>query len=352
MGIAIQAANLPSATSPLGAVGTKKPLLSGLRKAAILMIVLGDETAVAVYKNLSPANVRRLTQEIAEVETISPEEALQVLEEYRQLTLTQEYVSRGGPEYANRLLVGAFGNEGAKGVADQLLQARSASEASLDALQKVDPEQLAKFVEGEQPQTIAVILAHLGAKSASSVLLSLPEKVRADALKRVAQMQPFSAETVQRVSFVLHKKLAGAGKESWRSYGGIPTAAEMLNRTDRETRKLILESLQNSDPDLAGAIRDRMFTFEDLGSVIASSLREILAQVDKKTLATALKGAREELRSAFYSAMSSRAADMLKEDIEALGPTPSRQVQQAQREIVAVARKLEEEGKVALREEA
>ena len=350
MGTATAAAPSPT-MAPLPSVDRRKLHLSGLRKAAILMIVLGDETAAEVYRNLNPADVRRLTQEIAEVETISPEEALHVLIEYRQLILRQEYVSRGGPDYANRLLVRAFGNEGAKGVADQLLQAQAENATSLDSLQKVDPEQLAKFVEGEQPQTIALVLSHLGVKVASSVLASLPEKVRADALKRVAQMQPFSTETVERVSFVLHKKLAGLGKENRRSYGGIPTAANMLNRVDPESRKLVLESIQNSDPDLASAIRDQMFTFDDLGSVVAASLREILAQVDKKTLGTALKGAREDLRSVFYSAMSSRAAEMLKEDIDALGPVRPRQAQQAQQEIVAVARKLEEEGKITLREE-
>ena len=243
-------------------------------------------------------------------------------------------------------------NEGAKGVAELVAQDRATNAATLDALQKVDPEQLAKFLEGEHPQTMALVLAHLGDRSASSVLSLLPEKVRIDAVKRLAQMQQFSNDTVERVSSVLHKKFAGMTRENRRTYGGIPAAADMLNRLGREAKKVIIESIQNSDPELAAAIRDRMFTFEDLASVGTASLREILSQVDKKTLATALKGAREELRNAFFGAMSSRASDMLKEDIEALGPMPSRQVQQAQQEIVVLARKLDEEGKIVLSDEA
>lgn len=350
MGAAIQSA-VPPVLSPPPSGGKREPQISGLRKAAILMVLLGDEAAAAIYKNLGPADIRRLTQEIAELDTISPDEALQVLEEYRRLTQTQQYVSRGGPDYANRLLVKAFGDEGAKGMASQVLQAKAASGASLDSLQKVDPEQLAKFVEGEHPQTIALILAHLGVKSASSVLVLLPENVRADAIKRLAQMQPFSPEMVKRVSLVLHKKLAKLGQESRRSYGGVPAAADMLNRMDQESSKLILKSLQGSDPDLAGAIQNQMFTFDDLGSVLVVSLREILGQVDKKVLATALKGAREDLRATFFSAMSSRAAEMLQEDIDAVGPVRPRQVQEAQQEIIAAARKLEEEGKITLKDE-
>jgi flagellar motor switch protein FliG len=346
MGTAIQTANSRPPLLPL--IDKGKPRISSLRKAAILMVLLGDEAAVVIYKNLNPEDVRRLTQEIAEVETISPEEALQVLEEYR-LTLTQGYVSQGGLDYANHLLLRAFGDEGAKGLLDQMLQVPEAGAADLDSLQKADPEQLVKFVEGEHPQTIALILAHLGAKTASSVLLLLPEKVRTDAIKRLAQMQQFSTEMVKRISLVLHKKLAGLGKESRLSCSGVSAAAGMLNRMDQESSKLILDAIQNSDPDLAGAIRNQMFTFNDLGSVLDVSMREILAQLDKKTLATALKGANEDLRSFFYKSMSSRAVEMLKEDIEALGPVRSRQVQQAQQEVIALARKLEAEGKISLK---
>jgi flagellar motor switch protein FliG len=347
MDTAIQSAN-PPAPPLTSSVPKKKPPISGLRKAAILMVLLGDEAAVQIYRNLNPEDVRKLTQEIAEVETISPEEAFQVLEEYRRLTLTQEYVSQGGPDYANHLLLRAFGDDPAKGLLDQVVQARQTGGANLDSLQKADPEQLVKFLEGERPQTIALVLAHLGVESASSVLPLLPETVQTDAITRLAQMQQFSSEMLKKVSLVLHKKLAGLAKENRRAYSGVAAAAGTLNRMGSKSSKLILESIQNSDPDLAETIRNQMFTFEDLGSLLAVSLREILAQLDKKTLATALRGAREEVRAVFYNSMSSRAAEMLKEDMEALGPLRVQQVQQAQKDVVELARKLEAEGKISL----
>ncbi len=348
MGTAIQAVN-PTAMPFASSGPKKKTTISGLRKAAILMVLLGDEAAVQIYKNLSPEEVRKLTQEIAAVETVSPEEALRVLEEYRRLTLTQEYVSQGGPDYANHLLLRAFGDDRAKGLLDQVAQAQQSRGSSLDLLENADPAQLVKFLEGEQPQTIALVLAHLGADSASTILPLLPEQVQADTIKRLAQMQQFSSEMLKKVSSVLHKKLAGVAKDNRRSYSGVTVAAGTLNRMGGKSSKLILESLQNSDPELAETIRSQMFTFDDLAALPAANLREILTQIDKKTLATALKGAREEVRAAFYNSMTSRAAEMLKEDMEALGPLRMQQVQQAQKDVVALARKLEAEGKIALK---
>jgi flagellar motor switch protein FliG len=206
-----------------------------------------------------------------------------------------------------------------------------------------------KFLEGEHPQTIAVVLAHVGVELASSVLPLLPDTVQADVIKRLARMQQFSGEMLKKVSLVLQKKLAASAKQSRRSLGGVTAAAGTLNRMDPKSCKLILDTLQNSDPDLAETIRDQMFTFDDLGSLLAVSLREILAELDKKTLAMALKGAREEVRTVFYNSMSSRAAEMLREDMEALGPLRLHQVQQAQKDVVALARKLEAEGKISLK---
>jgi flagellar motor switch protein FliG len=348
MGTAIQPAN--PAAPPLAPAGpAKRPPISGPRKAAILMVLLGDEAAVQIYKHLAPEDVRRLTEEIAVVEAISPQEAVAVLEEYRRLTLTQEYASQGGPDYANHLLQRAFGDERAKGLLDQVVPTKQASGANLDYLQKANPEKLVKFLEGEHPQTIALILAQLGAQSAASVLLLLPEKVQAEAIRRLAQMQTFPDEMLQKVSLVLNKKMAGLAKESRRPYGGVAAAAGTLNRMDPKSCKLILESLQNRDPNLADTIRNQMFTFGDLASLLPVSLREILAQMDKKTLAMALKGAREEVRAGFYGCMSSRATEMLKEDMEALGPLRLQQVQEAQKKIIEVARRLEAEGKISLR---
>jgi flagellar motor switch protein FliG len=206
-----------------------------------------------------------------------------------------------------------------------------------------------KFVESEHPQTIALVLAHLGARTSTSLLVLLPEKLRAEAVRRLAVMQQFSTEIVKRISVILHKKLDALGEQSQRAYGGVNAVADMLNRVDRKCAEDILTTIEQEDPKLSLAIRDLMFTFEDLSNIPESSIREILGQVDKKTLAMALKGASEDLKNHFYTSMSSRAIEMLKEDMEAMGPTRSRLVHQAQQEIVTLARKLEGEGKIALK---
>jgi flagellar motor switch protein FliG len=324
---------------------------SGLRKAAILVVLLGDEAAAALYRHLSDRDLRALTQEIAELGYVSPETASQVLQEYHRLTMTQEYLAQGGPDYATKVLIKAFGETGANSLLDQVVQAQEAGARNLDTLQKADPAQLAKFIQGEHPQTIALVLAHLSAKPASIVLNFLSEKTRANVIKRLAQMQQFSPEVVQQISVVLHKKLEALGEQSRRSYGGINAVSEMMNRLDPQTTKGILESIESEDAQLAVAIRNSMFTFEDLLGVPDVGIRELLGQVDKKILATAMKGAAEELKNHLMKAMSSRAAEMLKEDIEALGPTRSRDVVHAQQEIVALARKLEAEGKMTLKSE-
>jgi flagellar motor switch protein FliG len=323
--------------------------MTGIRKAAILLVLLGDEVASEVYRHLSTSEVQRLTQEIAELSYISPETTTQVLGEYHQLSLTQDYLAQGGQEYAQQLLVKAFGKDGAGALLEQVLQAQEASASNLDALQKADMSQLVKFVESEHPQTIALVLAHLGARTATLLLVLLPEKLRAEAVRRLAVMQQFSTEMVKRISVVLHKKVAALGEQSRRAYGGVNAVAEMLNRVDRKYSEEILTAIEQEDPKLSLAIRDLMFTFEDLSSIPEASIRVILGQVDKKTLAMALKGASEDLKNHFYTSMSSRAVEMLREDIEALGPTRSRLVHQAQQEIVNLARKLEAEGKIALK---
>lgn len=335
--------------TPKNRPGPETQPLTGIRKAAILLVLLGDDAASEVFRHLSTPEVQRLTQEIAELSYISSEEAAHVLQEYHRLSLTQDYLAQGGQEYANQLLVKAFGKEGANALLEQVLQVQEANALNLDTLQKADPTQLVKFVEGEHPQTIALVLAHLGARTATSLLVLLPEKLRAEAVRRLAVMQQFSTEMVKRISVVLHKKLAALGEQSRRAYGGVSAVAEMLNRVDRKICEGVLTAIEQEDPKLSLAIRDLMFAFEDLGTVPEASIREVLNQVDKKTLAMALKGASEDLKNHFYKSMSSRAVEMLKEDIEALGPTRSRQVHQAQQEIVNLARKLEAEGKIALK---
>jgi flagellar motor switch protein FliG len=325
--------------------------LAGRKKAAILMVLLGDDTAATVYKNLPESEVRLITQQIADLDYISPEIAANVLREYHRLTLTQEYLAQGGRDYAAKLLVKAFGEQNTQALLDEVNRAQEVNQQNLDTLQKTDPHQLAKFIQGEHPQTIALILAHLNSKVARAVLLTLPERIRGQAVKRLAQMQQFSPEMVKKISLVLHKRLINLGTQSQRAYGGVKTVAELLNQIDQESSTTILESIEQDDTQLATTIRNLMFTFEDFLAVPDTGIRELLGQVDKKTLATALKGASEDLKNHVFKCMSSRAVEMLKEDMDVLGPVRSRDVGAAQQEIVAIARRLEGEGKLTLKQE-
>jgi flagellar motor switch protein FliG len=325
--------------------------MSGLRKAAILVVVLGEDAASGVFKYLPENELHKLTEEIAELGTVDAETAQHVLEEYAKLSLTQEYLAEGGPDYAQRLLVKAFGEDGAKALMEQVSRAQELSAGKLDSLQKCDPLQLAKFLEREHPQTIALILAHLDAKQGCALLMRLPETVRAETLKRLAQLRQFSPEMAQKVSLVLHNRLQALGEQSRRAYAGFKGVADLLNRLDTSAAKGILESIEKEDAKLAISIRNLMFTFEDFVTVADMGIREILAQVDKKSLAMALKNASPTLKDHVFKSMSSRAIDMLKEDMDVLGPVRAKDVQKAQQEIVAVARKLESEGKVNLTSE-
>ena len=324
---------------------------SGTRKAAILLVLLGEEAAAGVYKQLPETVLQAITQEIADLEYISPDVGARVLEEFHRLTITIGFLAQGGPEYASRLLIKSFGEHSAKALLEQVSKAQEARAQDLDALQKTDPQQLAKFIQGEHPQTVALVLAHLSTRAARAVLLLLPEKIRGQAVKRLAQMQQFSPEMVKKISLVLHNRLLSIGQQSRRAYGGVKAVADLLNQIDQESTTSILETIEQDDTALATSIRNLMFTFADFLEVQDAGIRELLGQVDKKTLATALKGAAEGLKNHFFKSMSSRAAEMLKEDMDALGPLRSRDVQTAQHEIITVARRLEGEGKIVLKSE-
>ena len=267
------------------------------------------------------------------------------------LMLTQEYLAQGGTEYATKLLVKAFGNEGAKNLLDQVSRAQELSTSKLDSLQKADPQQLAKFLESEHPQTIALILAHLDSRQGSLLLMKLPEKTRAEAVKRLANLRQFSPEMAQKVSVVLHRKLQALGEQSRRAYAGFKGVADLLNRLEPPSCKVILENIEQDDPKLALSIRNLMFTFDDFLGVSENGIRELLAHLDKKTLSLALKGAPEQLRNHIFKSMSSRAVEMMKEDMEVLGPVRAKDVAKAQQECVSAARQLESQGKLVLKTE-
>jgi flagellar motor switch protein FliG len=265
--------------------------------------------------------------------------------------MTQDYIAQGGLEYAERLLVKTLGPEGARAMLDAVSRAQELSASKLDSLQKADPQQLAKFLQGEHPQTIALILAHLDAKQASALLMKLTEETRAAAVKRLAELRQFSPEMAQKVSVVLHKRLQALGEQSRRAYAGFKGVADLLNRMEPSSGKIILEIIERDDPKLAMGIRNLMFTFDDLLGVPETGIRELLAALDKRTLAQALKGASTQLRDHMFKSMSSRAVEMLKEDMESLGPQRGKDVTKAQQECVSVARRLESQGKIQLKQE-
>jgi len=329
-----------------------QPSISGARKAAILLVLLGEEVASHIYRHLPPPQVEQITQEIAALNSVDPGVSLAVLEEFERLVMAGDYVAQGGRDYANKLLIRAFGEEGAQELLRQLALTGETSAQKLESLRNADPQQLAKFIEGEHPQTVALILAHLEAKQASTLVMKLPQELRAEAVKRLAQLRQFSPEMAQRVSVVLHKRLEALGEQSRRAYAGLRGVADLMNRLDITAAKTILEGIEKEDPNLALSIRNLMFTFEDLLTVPEAGIRELLGQMDKKTLATALRGASEELKNYIFKSMSSRAVEMLKEDMDVLGPVKSREIHKAQIEAVTVARKLEAEGKISLTPES
>ena len=329
---------------------TERVKLSGVRKAAILLTVLGEDSAATVFRDLNAEDLQRVADEVASLGAIPVELSLQVIEEYQRMTQAQDYLIQGGYDLARRLLVKAFGEVEAENILQRLTKARDLN--PLESLQRADPQKLARFLEAEHPQTIALILGQLGDRQASALLMSLPNDARAEAVKRLANLRRFSPEMAEKVSMVLSQRLKAVGEQGKRAYSGFQSAADIMNCIDTTVAQEILENIENVEPTLAISIRDLMFTFEDLLQVGESHIRELMAAIDKRTLALALKGTNEDLKNHFFRTMSSRAVEMLKEDVESLGPVRSRDVIKAQTEIVATARQLEAEGKIILKGEA
>jgi flagellar motor switch protein FliG len=329
---------------------TEKVKLSGVRKAAILLTVLGEDSAATVFRDLNAEDLQRVADEVASLGAIPVELSLQVIEEYQRMTQAQDYLIQGGYDLARRLLIKAFGEVEAESILQRLTKARDLN--PLESLQRADPQKLARFLEAEHPQTIALILGQLGDRQASALLMSLPNDARAEAVKRLANLRRFSPEMAEKVSMVLSQRLKAVGEQGKRTYSGFQSAADIMNCIDTTVAQEILENIENVEPTLAISIRDLMFTFEDLLQVGESHIRELMAAIDKRTLALALKGTNEDLKNHFFRTMSSRAVEMLKEDVESLGPVRSRDVIKAQTEIVATARQLEAEGKIILKGEA
>lgn len=323
--------------------------LSGLRKAAILLIILGDETSGEIMKNLDEDEVQQITREVARVASLSSEEAEGVLEEFYQMTVAHDYVLKGGIDYARKMLINAFGPEQARKMLDRLVKSLGAETASFDALQKTDPQQLAKFIHNEHPQTVALILSHLNPSQAAALLFSLPPEMRADVALRMASLDQISPEIISKIAVVIGSKLRALGEISREAYGGVRAVAEMFNRLDSNTSKEILDNIEQANPNLVETIRHLMFVFEDLLLLDQTAVKEVLAKVDRKVLTVALKGTSDQLKNHLMQAMSQRGAEMLKEDMDALGPIRIKEVEAAQQQIIAVVRQLEAEGVISLK---
>ena len=323
--------------------------LNGVRKAAILLVAVGEELAKEILRALPDADVQRITEELADLRGITPDLSAGVLEDFWELLETQHFMVHGGLDYASRLLIETFGKDRADDLLAMVRQSQEAAQGNLAKMQRSDPQQLGKLLDGEHPQTIALVLAHLDPRRASLVLDNLSEEHKVVSIQRLAEMRQFSPEMAQKVAHILHRRLESMGDTARKSYSGFKAVADLLNRLNAEESKHILETIEDSQPELALSIRNLMFTFEDLVTVPAATIREIVSGVDKRQLALALRGADEELRAQIFKAMSSRAVEMLKEDMEVLGPVRSREVAQAQQEILSLARRLEAEGKVILK---
>ena len=326
--------------------------IPGIRKAAILMMALGDELAKSLFRELEQKQLQRVTFELTQVGHVPAELLGHVLLEFYGLLETQQYMVRGGREYARRVLIEAFGEARADELLSQVRQIQERTTGDLAMLQEMDVQQLSKFLENEHPQTVALVLAHLEPQKGSVLLMALKPELRVEAVQRLAEMRQFSPEMAEKVALVLARRLDSLGSTSGRrSYAGFRSVAELLNRLDGPASKTILEDIEKNEPKLAIGIRDLMFTFEDLLTVPQQSVREIVGAVDKRVMAIALKGAKENLRAHLFKAMSSRAMEMLRDDMESMGPVRSKDVAKAQQEMLAVARNLELEGRIMLRME-
>ncbi len=313
---------LPGPASSNGKGLTDK--MTGLRKAAILVMTLGDEASKSLLRGLGEGDIQKLTEEISRVTKVTPEEQTEVLYAFHTLQTTQQYVLHGGPEYAARLLNEAFGKQRADELLREVTRMRDRTTGDLAALQKMDPTQLSKFLEGEHPQTVALVLAHLNPKRGSAVLMQLREDLRVEAVRRLAEMRQFSPEMAQKVALILYKRMHALGVNGRQSYAGFRAVADLLNRLEQGASKSILEQIESREPVLAVGIRNLMFTFDDLLTVPAGSIRELVGAADKRTLAMALKTADENLRAHLFRAMSSRAVEMMQEDMETMGPVRGR----------------------------
>lgn len=320
--------------------------MTGKQKAALLLISLGPEVAAAVYKNLTEDEVERLTLEISGVKKVEASVKDDIIEEFHNIAIAQDYISQGGIGYAKTVLEKALGKDHAQAIINRLTS--SLQVRPFDFARRADPSQLFNFIQNEHPQTIALILSYLEAQQAGIILSSLPQEVQADIAKRIATMDSTSPEVISEIEAVLERKLSSTVTQDFTETGGIGAVVEVLNGVDRSTEKTILDALEIQDPELAEEIRTRMFVFEDIVTLDSRSIQRIVRECENEDLILSLKVSSEEVQDILYGNMSSRMAESFKDEIEIMGPVRLRDVEEAQSRIVAIIRRLEESGEIII----
>ncbi len=320
--------------------------LSGLQKSAILLIALGPERSATIFKHLKEEEIEELTLEIANTRSITPQVKDEVINEFYQVCLAQQYIAEGGITYAKELLEKALGAEKALDVIGKLTA--SLQVKPFEFIRKTDPSQLLNFIQDEHPQTIALILAYLSPQQAALIIAALPQERQADVAKRVAMMDRTSPDVIKEVEQILESKLSSLVNQDYTIIGGVDQVVEILNTVDRGTEKHIMETLEIEEPELADEIRKKMFVFEDILLLDDRAIQRVLHDVDNNDLALALKGSNEQVQQAIFNNLSKRLAAMIKEDMEFMGPVRMKDVEEAQQKIVNIIRKLEDSAEIVI----
>ena len=325
---------------------TSEGSMTGVQKAAILLIALGPEKSSTIFKHLKEEEIEELTLEIANTRTITPQMKDGIVEEFYQICLAQQYIAEGGINYAKELLEKSFGPERAMDVIGKLTA--SLQVKPFEFIRKTDASQLLNFIQDEHPQTIALILSYLSPAQAALILSALPPDRQADVARRIAIMDRTSPEIIKEVEKVLESKLASLVNQDYTIIGGVDAVVEILNTVDRSTEKHIMETMEVDEPELADEIRKKMFVFEDILLLDDRAIQRVLRDVENNDLAVALKGSNEEVQNAIFNNLSKRLAVMIKEDMDFMGPVRMKDVEEAQQKIVNVIRKLEDSAEIVI----
>ena len=320
--------------------------ISGIQKAAILLIALGPEKSATIFKHLKEEEIEELTLEIANTRSITPQVKDEVIDEFYQVCLAQQYIAEGGISYAKELLEKALGSDKAMDVIGKLTA--SLQVKPFEFVRKTDPSQLLNFIQDEHPQTIALILSYLSAAQSALIVSALPPDRQADVAKRIAVMDRTSPDVIKEVEKVLESKLASLVNQEYTIIGGVDAVVDILNTVDRGTEKHIMETLEIEEPELADEIRKKMFVFEDILLLDDRAIQRVLRDVDNNDLGLALKGANEQVQTTIFNNLSKRLAVMIKEDMEFMGPVRMKDVEEAQQKIVNIIRKLEDTGEIII----